>query len=59
MHHMLSEMQYRLLRLVAPRLPSTLGGGAYAGKSKLRVLLPGIEAEIKELSFARFGDAEP
>jgi hypothetical protein len=56
---MLSEMQYRLLRLVAPRLPSTMGGGAYAGKSKLRILLPGIETEIKELSFVRFGDAEP
>lgn len=52
---MLSEIQLRLLRLVAPQLPSSMSGEAYAGKSKLRVLLPGIEAEIKDKVVVDFG----
>jgi len=52
---MLTEIQYRLLRRIAPRPPSTLDGGAYAGKSKLRVLLPGIEAEINGKVVLDFG----
>jgi SAM-dependent methyltransferase len=52
---MLSALEYRLLRLIAPRLPSTMSGGAYTGKSKLRVLLPGIEAEIKDKIVLDFG----
>jgi 2-polyprenyl-3-methyl-5-hydroxy-6-metoxy-1,4-benzoquinol methylase len=32
-----------------------VSGGAYAGKSKLRVLLPGIEAEIKDKAVLDFG----
>jgi SAM-dependent methyltransferase len=52
---MLRALEYRLLRLIAPRLPTTMGGGAYTGKSKLRVLLPGIEAEIKDKIVLDFG----
>jgi hypothetical protein len=48
MYHMVNGIQYRFLRWIAPRLPSTMAGGAYAGKSKLRILLPGIESEIKD-----------
>jgi len=52
---MLSTLEFRLLRLIAPRLPSTMDGGAYTGKSKLRVLLPGIETEIKDKIVLDFG----
>lgn len=52
---MLSKIQYRLLRLIAPRIPSAMDGGAYAGRSKLRALLPGIEAEIKDKIVLDFG----
>ena len=52
---MITEMQYRLLRVIAPRLPSTMGGGAYVGKSKLQVLLPGIEAAIRDRVVLDFG----
>src|ERR1039457_2538217 len=52
---MLAALEYRLLRLIAPQLPSTMGGGAYAGKSKLRSLLPGIESEIKDKIVLDFG----
>lgn len=52
---MLTSFEYRLLRLIAPVLPSTMDGGAYTGKSKLRVLLPGIEAEIKDKVVLDFG----
>jgi SAM-dependent methyltransferase len=52
---MVNGIQYRFLRWIAPRLPSTMGGGAYAGKSKLRILLPGIESEIKDKVVLDFG----
>jgi SAM-dependent methyltransferase len=52
---MLTALQYHLLRLIAPRVPSTMGGEAYEGKSKLRVLLPGIETEIKDKIVLDFG----
>jgi SAM-dependent methyltransferase len=52
---MLTGLQYRFLRRIAPTLPTTMSGGAYAGKSKLRVLLPGIEAEIKDKVVLDFG----
>ena len=52
---MLTSFEYSLLRRIAPRLPSTMDGGAYTGKSKLRVLLPGIEAEIKDKVVLDFG----
>jgi len=52
---MLTEMQYRFLRRVAPRLSTKMSGEAYAGKSKLRVLLPGIEGEIKGRVVLDFG----
>ena len=52
---MLSEIQYRFLRRVAPQLPSNMDGEAYAGKSKLRILLPGIEAEVKGKVVLDFG----
>jgi SAM-dependent methyltransferase len=52
---MLTVLEYRLLRIITPQLPSTMGGAAYAGKSKLRVLLPGIEAEIKDKVVLDFG----
>jgi SAM-dependent methyltransferase len=52
---MLAALEYRLLRVIAPRLPDTMNGGAYAGKSKLRVLLPGIEAEINDRVVLDFG----
>ena len=52
---MLAALQYHLLRLIAPRLPSTMGGEAYEGKSKLRILLPGIETEIKDKVVLDFG----
>src|ERR1019366_2777336 len=52
---MLAALEYRLLRLIAPHLPTTMGGGAYAGRSKLRVLLPGIEAEISDRVVLDFG----
>lgn len=52
---MLAAAEYRLLRLIAPHLPATMGGGAYAGKSKLRVLLPGIEREIRDKVVLDFG----
>jgi SAM-dependent methyltransferase len=52
---MMAALEYRFLRLIAPRLPATMGGEAYAGKSKLRILLPGIEAEIKDRVVLDFG----
>jgi SAM-dependent methyltransferase len=52
---MLAAFQYRLLRLIAPRVPSTMSGEAYQGKSKLRILLPGIEAQIKDKVVLDFG----
>jgi len=52
---MLAALQYHLLRLIAPRVPSTMGGEAYEGKSKLRILLPGIENEIKDKVVLDFG----
>lgn len=52
---MLAALQYFLLRLIAPQLPSTMSGEAYQGKSKLRLLLPGIEAEIKDKVVLDFG----
>ncbi len=52
---MLAALEYGFLRLIAPRLPSTMSGGAYTGKSKLRVLLPGIEAAIKDKIVLDFG----
>jgi len=52
---LLAEIQYRFLRLVAPRLPSTMGGEAYEAKSKLQVLLPGIQADIKDKVVLDFG----
>jgi SAM-dependent methyltransferase len=53
--HMLAGLEYRLLRRLAPQLPTTMGGGAYWGKSKLGVLLPGIEAQIKDRVVLDFG----
>ena len=52
---MLTSFEYSLLRRIATRLPSTMDGGAYTGKSKLRVLLPGIEAEIRDKVVLDFG----
>ena len=52
---MLNEIQFRLLRLIAPHLPSTMSGGAYAGKSKLQILLPGIKEEIRNRVVLDFG----
>jgi SAM-dependent methyltransferase len=52
---MLSALEYRLLRLIARHPPTTMSGGAYTGKSKLRVLLPGIESEIKNRVVLDFG----
>jgi SAM-dependent methyltransferase len=52
---MLSEIQFRLLRLIAPQLPDTMSGRAYANKSKLKVLLPGIENEISGNVVLDFG----
>jgi len=52
---MLAALQYHLLRLIAPGVPSTMGGEAYEGKSKLRILLPGIETEIKGKIVLDFG----
>ena len=52
---MLAAVQYHFLRLIAPRVPSTMGGEAYEGKSKLRILLPGIENEIKDKVVLDFG----
>jgi SAM-dependent methyltransferase len=52
---MLTALEYHLLRLISPRAPATMDGRAYAGKSKLRVLLPGIESEIKGKVVLDFG----
>jgi SAM-dependent methyltransferase len=52
---MLVALEYRLLCRIAPQLPAKMGGGAYAGKSKLRILLPGIEAKIKDRVVLDFG----
>jgi SAM-dependent methyltransferase len=52
---MLSEIQYRLLCLMAPRIRSSMDGGVYAGKSKLRMSLPEIEAEVKDKIVLDFG----
>jgi len=41
--------------MIAKQVPATMGGGAYAGKSKLRVLLPGIEDEIRDKVVLDFG----
>src|SRR5215472_9637809 len=51
----LTSFECSLLRRIAPRLPSTMNGGAYTGKSKLRVLLPGIESEIRDKVVLDFG----
>jgi len=53
--HMWTEIQYRFLRLIAPRVPTTMGGGAYTGKSKLQVCCPGIEAAIRDKVVLDFG----
>lgn len=52
---MFTGIQYRFLHLIAPRLPSTMSGEAYESKSKLQVLLPGIQAEIKDKVVLDFG----
>lgn len=52
---MLSEIQFRFLRAIAPQLPDTMSGRAYANKSKLKVLLPGIENEIRGNVVLDFG----
>ena len=52
---MLAALQYHLLRLIAQRVPSTMSGEAYEGKSKLRILLPGIETQIKDKVVLDFG----
>jgi SAM-dependent methyltransferase len=39
MPSLLTEVQYRLLKRIAPVEPTHLSGAAYAGRSKLRVLL--------------------
>jgi SAM-dependent methyltransferase len=52
---MVSEIQLRLLRRIAPELPSNMDGAAYSGKSKLTVLLPGIEAEVEGKVVLDFG----
>jgi SAM-dependent methyltransferase len=36
---MLTALQYRILRYLAPHAPDSMSGSAYAGRSKLRVLL--------------------
>jgi SAM-dependent methyltransferase len=36
---MLSDLQYRILRKIAPGVPQTMDGSTYDGKSKIRVLL--------------------
>jgi ribosomal protein L11 methylase PrmA len=36
---MLTDLQYRLLRKIAPDEPKIMTGSSYAGKSKLRILL--------------------
>jgi SAM-dependent methyltransferase len=52
---MLATLEYCLLRIIAPHPPSTMSGTAYASKSKLRVLLPEIEAAIKDKVVLDFG----
>lgn len=52
---MLAALQYHFLRLIAPRVPSTMGGEAYEGRSKLLILLPGIENAIKDKVVLDFG----
>lgn len=39
MPSLLTDVQYRLLKRIAPAEPTHMSGGAYAGKSKLKVLL--------------------
>lgn len=52
---MLSEIEFRLLRFLAPKPPITMSGGAYAGKSKLQTLLPDIKNEIRGKVVLDFG----
>jgi len=52
---MWAGVEYRLLRMFFPSVPNTMGGGAYAGKSKLRVLFPGIEDQIQNKVVLDFG----
>ena len=52
---MLTGIQYHFLRLIAPELPSTISGKAYESKSKLQILLPGIQSEIQDKVVLDFG----
>ena len=42
---MLAELEYRILKLISPLAKDRMTGGAYAGKSKVRVLLGGATME--------------
>jgi SAM-dependent methyltransferase len=53
---MLTTLQYRLLRRIAPQEPTAMSGGAYAGRSKLRVLLGDeLFAKLRDADVVDFG----
>jgi SAM-dependent methyltransferase len=56
---MLNELQYRLLTKIAPDVPQAMNGSAYAGKSKLRILLGDeLLALIRDKTVIDFGCGE-
>src|ERR1035437_6126791 len=53
---MLNDLQYRILRKIAPGTPQTMSGSAYDGKSKVRVSLgDDLMALIKDKTVIDFG----
>lgn len=51
----LTQLQYRILRKIAPGEPGGMDGGAYAGKSKLDVLLGPLLPDLAGKSVIDFG----
>ena len=53
---MLTGLQYRLLRRIAPSEPTSMSGGAYTGRSKLRVLVGDeLLAKLRDADVVDFG----
>ncbi len=52
---MLTTLQYKVLRAIRPADPTYLSGAAYAGKSKLQVLLGGMLEDVRGKIVLDFG----
>lgn len=52
---MIAAVEYNLLKRISPGEPSTMNGSAYAGKSKLKVLLGSLLDDIQDKTVVDFG----